>query len=48
MSGWLGGSEVAIEVLTRAKIDPTLRGEVLVIEDYCAIADAITQMGIGF
>ncbi|CAB4701753.1 MAG: 16S rRNA (adenine(1518)-N(6)/adenine(1519)-N(6))-dimethyltransferase RsmA [Actinobacteria bacterium] len=48
MSGWLGGSEVAVEVLTRAGIDPTLRGEVLVIEDYCAIADAITQMGIEF
>jgi len=48
MSGWLGGSDVAIEVLTRAKIDPTLRGEVLVIEDYCAIGNAITEMGIGF
>jgi len=48
MSSWLGGSEIAIEVLKRAKIDPTLRGEVLVIEDYCAIGDVITQMGIGF
>ncbi len=48
MSGWLGGSDVAIEVLTRAKIDPTLRGEVLVIEDYCAIGSVITEMGIGF
>lgn len=48
LSTWLGGSATAEAVLTKANIDPTLRGETLMIEDYCAIARAVKEMGIGF
>ncbi len=48
LSTWLGSSATAESVLNEAGIDPTLRGETLVIEDYCAIARAVKKMGIGF
>ncbi|MEI9907877.1 MAG: 16S rRNA (adenine(1518)-N(6)/adenine(1519)-N(6))-dimethyltransferase RsmA [Actinomycetota bacterium] len=48
LSTWLGGTKVAEEVLINAKIDPTLRGEALLIEGYCAIASTVQQMGIEF
>jgi 16S rRNA (adenine1518-N6/adenine1519-N6)-dimethyltransferase len=48
LGGWLGGSSVAESVLVNAGIDPTLRGEALLIERYIAIARSLTQMGIGF
>jgi len=38
LSGLYGSSSAAEEILTRAKIDPTLRGEALEIAGYCAIA----------
>ena len=48
LSTWLGGSATTEAVLSKAKIDSTLRGETLVIEDYCAIARAVKEMGIEF
>lgn len=48
LKNWLGSSEVAQEVLVKAGIDPTLRGEALVVGQYCAIGHAVEQMGIGF
>ena len=48
LSTWLGGTSVAESVLTKASIDPTLRGETLLIEEYCSIARAVKEMGIGF
>jgi len=38
LSGLYGSSAAAEEILTRAKIDPTLRGEALEIAGFCAIA----------
>ena len=38
LSGLYGSSSAAEEILTRAKIDPTLRGEALEIAGFCAIA----------
>jgi len=53
LGSWLGGtgvggSGVAQSVLVNAGIDPTLRGEAIVIEQYCAIARSLQEMGIGF
>jgi 16S rRNA (adenine1518-N6/adenine1519-N6)-dimethyltransferase len=48
LSGWLGSSATAESVLHEAGIDPTLRGETLLIEDYCSIARAVKKMGIEF
>jgi 16S rRNA (adenine1518-N6/adenine1519-N6)-dimethyltransferase len=48
LSTWLGSSATAETVLNEAGIDPTLRGETLLIEDYCSIARAVKKMGIGF
>ncbi|MBC7463882.1 MAG: 16S rRNA (adenine(1518)-N(6)/adenine(1519)-N(6))-dimethyltransferase RsmA [Actinobacteria bacterium] len=48
LSTWLGGSITVESVLNKAGIDPTLRGETLVIEHYCSIARAVKEMGIGF
>ena len=38
LSGLYGSSSAAEEILIRAKIDPTLRGEALEIDGFCAIA----------
>jgi 16S rRNA (adenine1518-N6/adenine1519-N6)-dimethyltransferase len=38
LSGLYGSSSAAEEILMRAKIDPTLRGEALEIAGFCAIA----------
>lgn len=38
LSGKFGSSSAAEEILQAAGIDPTLRGEALAIEDFCAIA----------
>ena len=38
LSGLYGSSSAAEEILRRAKIDPTLRGEALEISSFCAIA----------
>ncbi len=38
LSGLYGSSSAAEEILKRAKIDPTLRGEALEISSFCAIA----------
>jgi 16S rRNA (adenine1518-N6/adenine1519-N6)-dimethyltransferase len=38
LSGLYGSSSAAQEILIRAKIDPTLRGEALEIDGFCAIA----------
>jgi 16S rRNA (adenine1518-N6/adenine1519-N6)-dimethyltransferase len=38
LSGLYGSSSAAEEILMRAKIDPTLRGEALEISGFCAIA----------
>lgn len=48
LKGWLGSSEVVQEVLESAGIDPTLRGEALLIDQYCAIGRAVAQLGIEF
>ena len=48
LSTWLGGSAIAESVLAKAKIEPTLRGETLLIEDFCSIARAVEEMGIEF
>lgn len=48
LKNWLGSSATAESVLVKAGIDPTLRGEALEIEQYCAIANAVGEMGIGF
>ena len=47
LKNWLGSSEAAQEVLERAGIDPTLRGEALVVEQFCRIARAAEELGIG-
>ncbi len=48
LAPWLGSPSVAEAVLQRAGIDPTLRGEALEVEGFCAIARAKLEMGIGF
>lgn len=48
LKNWLGSSEVTESVLAKAGIDPTLRGEALVIDHYVAIAHAAFELGIGF
>lgn len=40
LSSWAGSATQAEEILTRAGIDPTLRGEKLGIDDFVAIASA--------
>ena len=48
LGSWLGSSAIAEAVLMKAGIDPTLRGEALEVEGFCAIARAKHEMGIGF
>jgi len=48
LGGLFGGSAGAESVLVNAGIDPTLRGEALVIEQFLMIANAANEMGIGF
>jgi 16S rRNA (adenine1518-N6/adenine1519-N6)-dimethyltransferase len=48
LGGLFGGSSGAESVLLKAGIDPTLRGEALVIEQFVLIANAAVEMGIGF
>jgi 16S rRNA (adenine1518-N6/adenine1519-N6)-dimethyltransferase len=48
LGGLFGGSSGAETVLVRAGIDPTLRGEALVIEQFLSIANASDEMGLGF
>lgn len=48
LGGLFGGSSGAESVLLLAGIDPTLRGEALVIEQFLAIANASDEMGLGF
>jgi len=48
LKNWLGSSETAQQVLEKAGIDPTLRGEALVIDQYCAIGRAVDELGIRF
>ncbi len=45
LGGLFGGSSGAESVLVKAGIDPTLRGEALVIEQFLAIANASSEMG---
>jgi 16S rRNA (adenine1518-N6/adenine1519-N6)-dimethyltransferase len=40
LAGWAGSAVVAEEILVRAGIDPTKRGEALTILDFVAIAKA--------
>ncbi len=47
LKNWLGSSEAAQAVLERAGIDPTLRGEALIVERFCQIAHAADELGIG-
>jgi 16S rRNA (adenine1518-N6/adenine1519-N6)-dimethyltransferase len=42
----LGSSAVVQEVLEKAGIDPTLRGEALVVEEFARIARATSELGI--
>ena len=46
LKNWLGSSEFAEKVLNKAGIDSTLRGEALVIEDYCSIGRAFGEIGL--
>ena len=48
LKNWLGSSEAAQEVLEKAGIDPTLRGEALVVDQFCQIGRAAQELGIGF
>lgn len=48
LKNWLGSSEVVQEVLEKAGIDPTLRGEALVVEQFVQIARAVDELGIEF
>ena len=48
LKGWLGSASAVEAVLTKAGIDPTLRGEALEIEAYCSIARAVDELAIGF
>lgn len=47
LKGWAGSAESSQAVLEKAGIDPTLRGEALVINQYCQIARAAAELGIG-
>lgn len=47
LKNWLGSSEAAQQVLEKAGIDPTLRGEALVVDQYLQIARAADDLGIG-
>lgn len=47
LKNWLGSSEDAQVVLEKAGIDPTLRGEALIVEEFCQIARAADELGIG-
>jgi 16S rRNA (adenine1518-N6/adenine1519-N6)-dimethyltransferase len=47
LKNWLGSSEAAQEVLEKAGIDPTLRGEALIVEQFCQIARSAHELGIG-
>ncbi len=47
LKNWLGSAEAAQEVLEKAGIDPTLRGEALVVEQFCQIARSADELGIG-
>jgi 16S rRNA (adenine1518-N6/adenine1519-N6)-dimethyltransferase len=46
LKNWLGSSETAQEVLAKAGINPTLRGEALVVEEFAQIARAADGLGI--
>ncbi len=46
LKNWLGSSEAAQEVLESAGIDPTLRGEALVVDQFCQIGRAAQDLGI--
>jgi 16S rRNA (adenine1518-N6/adenine1519-N6)-dimethyltransferase len=48
LKGLLGSSEAAQQVLEKAGIDPTLRGEALVVDQYLQIARATDELGIRF
>ena len=48
LKGWLGSASAVESVLTKAGIDPTLRGEALDIDAYCSIARAVDELAIGF
>lgn len=47
LKSWAGSAESTQAVLEKAGIDPTLRGEALVINQYCLIARAAAELGIG-
>ena len=47
LKNWLGSSESAQHVLDIAGIDATLRGEALVVEQFCQIGRAADELGIG-
>lgn len=47
LKSWLGSSEAAQEVLEKAGIDPTLRGEALIVDQFCQIGHAAQELGIG-
>lgn len=47
LKNWLGDAESAQQVLDKAGIDATLRGETLVVEQFAQIARAAAQLGIG-
>ena len=48
LKGWLGSASAVESVLTKAGIDPTLRGEALDIDAYCSIARAVDELAIRF
>lgn len=48
LKNWLGSSEAAQEVLEKAGIDPMLRGEALIVDQFCQIGRAAQELGIGF
>lgn len=47
LSGWAGSSVRAEEILRAAGIDPGLRGEMLDVHGYVAIADAAQRVSLG-
>ena len=47
LKNWLGSSEATQHVLEKAGIASTLRGEALVVEQFCRIACAAEELGIG-
>lgn len=44
LKNWLGSSEAAQEVLEKAGIDPTLRGEALIVDQFCQIGRAAHKL----